>query len=296
MEVNKEIEEMLNALGDPTPKGAEEKEEEKEEEEDKKEEKPDEKEEEKSEEKEEEKEEDKEEDKEEEKEETEKEKTKRETEEKAKETEALTQIEKEKADRKKAEEDATKAEEEKRKKAEEPLKLDEHDFIGDIDLEDLTHDKAALNKLLNAVYSKGVGDAKKIATEGVLMTIPDIVKHNIALQTAMTEAKDNFYKENEDLKPFKAVVAAVFEEVAAKNSGKKIGEIMALTAPEVRTRLKLKEKAVEKKEEKKEDKKEDGKPRLHGTKSGNQRGEHREKPETKGLADDIAAMNKALGR
>jgi anionic cell wall polymer biosynthesis LytR-Cps2A-Psr (LCP) family protein len=110
----------------------------------------------------------------------------------------------------------------------------------------------------------------------------------------MTEAKDNFYKENEDLKPFKAVVAAVFEEVAAKNSGKKIGEIMALTAPEVRTRLKLQAKAVEKKEEKKEDKKED-KPRLHGTKSGNQRGVH-EKPETKGLADEIATMNKALGR
>ncbi len=129
----------------------------------------------------------------------------------------------------------------------------------------------------------------------MLTTIPDIVKHNLTLMTTLKEARDQFYKDNEDLAPFKAVVAAVFEEVAAKNSDKKIKEIMDLVAPEVRTRLQLKKAAV-KKEEKKEDKKdEDGKPRLHGVKSGiHEKG--REKPNTKGIADEISDMNKALGR
>jgi hypothetical protein len=78
-----------------------------------------------------------------------------------------------------------------------------------------------------------------MSTEGVLTTIPDIVKYNIELMTTLNQAKDKFYDDNKDLVPFKGVVAAVFEEVAAKNSDKKIGEIMDLVAPEVRTRLQL---------------------------------------------------------
>ena len=268
MEVNKEIEEMLSALGDPTPKSAEVEEEEEEEEA-------------------EEKEAEKEEEKEEAKEEKEEEKEEEPEDKDAVIANLRAQLEersKPSQPEPKEPKDEEKKEEEKK---EEPLKLDEQDFIGDLDLDDLTRDKTALNKILNAVYSKGVNDSQKIATEGVLTTIPDIVKHNITLMTTLAEARDKFYKDNEDLAPFKAVVAAVFEEVAAKNSDKKINEIMDLVAPEVRTRLQLKKTAV--KEEKKEDK-----PRLHGPKGGSQRGE-KEKPNTSGIASEIAEMNKTLG-
>lgn len=302
MEVNKEIEEMLNALGDPTPTDVKVEDDDDE----KDEETPEQKAEREAAEKveadaeaerlaEEERR----------KNETDEEREAREAAEaaeaeaanKLKEKEALDKIESDRKAAKDAEAAAetAKAEaEERRKKAEEPLKLDEHDFLGDLDLDDLTRNKEAFNKLLNAVYAKGVNDSKKIATEGVLMTVPDIVKHNINLMTALTEAKDNFYKQNEDLVPFKAVVAAVFEEVAAKNADKKLSEIMDLVAPEVRTRLQLKREAV-KKEEKKEEKNKDNPPRLHGTKGGGKRGDHREKPDTSGVAGEIAAMNRALG-
>jgi hypothetical protein len=312
MEVNKEIEEMLNALGDPTPKDAkvedEEEEEETAEEKTAREAKEAEEaanlsEEEKAAKEEEDAEATRLAEEEKLKNETSEEKTAREAKEasdeverkaaeETKEKEALAKIKTERETREKEEEETRKKAEENARKKDEPLKLDEQDFIGDLDLDDLTRDKTALNKILNAVYSKGVNDSKKMATEGVLTTIPDIVKHNINLMTTLAEARDKFYKENEDLVPFKAVVAAVFEEVASKNSDKKIGEIMNLVAPEVRTRLQLKKEAV-KKEEKKEEKKET--PRLHGAKGGNQRGNQREKPDTKGLSDEIASMNKALG-
>ena len=269
MEVNKEIEEMLNALGDPTPASAEVEEEE---EKENKEETPEGNEEEGEKKEEEVKEEEKE--AEEEKEESEDKDT------------VIANLRAQLEERSKTPQPEVK-ESEKEEKKEEPLKLDEQDFIGDLDLDDLTRDKGMFNKLLNAVYSKGVNDSKKIATEGVLTTIPDIVKHNLTLMTSLAEARDKFYSENEDLAPFKAVVAVVFEEIASKNSDKKLDDIMSLVAPEVRTRLQLKKAAV--KEEKKEA------PRLHGSKGGLQRGNQREKPDTSGIAGEIAEMNKALG-
>jgi|GEM_PF-1284526 len=215
---------------------------------------------------------------------------------KKKEKEALDSLEKERQDREKAEkveEERLKAEEDKKKAAKEPLKLDEQDFIGDLDLEELTRDKAAFNKILNAVYSKGVSDSKQLSTESVLSSIPEIVKHNLTLLTTLKEASDNFYKENADLTPFKRVVASVFEEIAAKNPDKKYGELMNLVAPEARKRLNLHEQAV--KNAKKEDDKGGGTPRLHGAKGG-QRQAQMQKPNTSAIEKEISEMNKTLGR
>lgn len=177
-------------------------------------------------------------------------------------------------------------------KKEEPLKLEDQDFIGDLDLEDLTRDKTAFNKILNAVYTKGVNDSKRIATEGVLNTIPDIVKHNLTLFTTLKEASDTFYSENKDLVPFKRVVAAVFEEIAAKNPDKKYAELMNLTAPEARKRLELHKQAV--KGEKPDDK--GGKPpRLPGAKGG-QRQTPSQRPNTSAIEKEISEMNSTLRR
>jgi hypothetical protein len=290
--VNNEIEEMLTALGDPTPenlKGDEEDDDKKEESsEDKKEEES--KEEESSEEKEEDKKESSDESsEEEEKEEKEEEKEEEETD-KDKIIENLRARLNEKPETPPAEKPKEESEEKPAEKKEEPLKLDEQDFIGDLDLDDLTRDKAALNKILNTVYAKGVNDSKRIATEGVLNTIPEIVKHNLTLLTTLKEASDNFYKENSDLVPFKRVVAAVFEEIAAKNPDKKYSELMNLTAPEARKRLELHKQAIagEKKEK-------DKSPRLPNAKGG-QRQSQSQRPNTSALEKEIADMNKSIGR
>ncbi len=209
-----------------------------------------------------------------------------------KEKETLAAINAEKEAREKEEEAARVKAEEEAKKNNEPLKLDEQDFIGEQDLDELIHDKEAFNKLLNTIYIKGVNDSKKIATEGVLNSIPDIVKHNLTLLTTLKEASDKFYAENKELVPYKKVVAAVFEEIASKNPDKKYNELMNLVAPEARKRLNLQKQAV------KEDKESEGKdgkpPRLHGAR-GNQR-QAPSKQNISSLENEISEMNKTLGR
>ena len=290
VKVNTEIEAMLSALGDPTPADL------KADEEDPGEEKPEEKEEEK---KEESPEENKEEEPPEEKPEEKKEEEKEEAEEEqAEETDKDKIIENLRARlNEKLEAPPAKKEEgvegKPAEKKEEPLKFEDQDFIGDLDLDDLTRDKAALNKILNSVYSKGVNDSKRIATEGVLNTIPDIVKHNLTLLTTLKEASDNFYNDNKDLVPFKRVVAAVFEEIAAKNPDKKYSELMNLTAPEARKRLELHKQAVKKEAE--ENKENNKSPRLPNAKGGN-RQTQTQKPNTSAIEKEISEMNKTLRR
>ena len=168
-----------------------------------------------------------------------------------------------------------------------PLSLSAQDFIGDLDPDEITRDKEAFNKLLNTVYSRGITDARKVLGEGILRTIPDIVKANITIMTALKESSDQFYKDNKDLEPFKKVVATVFEEVAAQNPGKKYNEILEKVGPEARRRLELHKKAIA------DDNK--GKPpRLPQKKGGV--GDKREKPNTSPIQSEIDSMNKVIGR
>jgi len=173
---------------------------------------------------------------------------------------------------------------------EEPLTLEEQDFIGDLDLEDVIRDKEAFNKLLNTIYTKGIGESRKLTSEKVLLAVPDIVKHNITLLTALKETSEQFYKDNPDLIPFKKVVATVFEEVAAENPGKNFRELITNVGVEARKRLDLHKKAVEPID----DKNKGGPPKLPQKKGGP--GDKTEKPNTSPLQDEIAEMNKSIGR
>jgi hypothetical protein len=191
---------------------------------------------------------------------------------------------------KKTEESVKKKEEpvKKEEKKEEPLQFQEHDFVGELDPEDIIRDKKALNLVLNSIYQKAVTDAKNIIGEGTLRAIPDIVKNNIDLYTTLKKASEDFYTENKDLAPFKRVVAAVFEEVSSQNPGKGYPELMALVAPEARTRLGLQAQAVKKEKE--------TPPRLpsKGKGGGSDRGVV--KPDTSGIVNELETMNKSIGR
>ena len=161
------------------------------------------------------------------------------------------------------------------------------DFLGDVDLDELTRDPEKFNELLNSVLKKGMEMARGITTTGnetVLKSIPDIVKTNLTIITSLKKASDQFYADNEDLKPWKQAVSAVFEEVIAKNPDKTMDENLGITGDEVRKRLKLKEIAVKKEKDKKA-------PNLPSNKGGPR---PKAKPKTEGIEAEIADMNKSI--
>lgn len=159
------------------------------------------------------------------------------------------------------------------------------DFIGDEDVDDLVRDKESFNKLLNQVYSKGISDTRTTLTEGVLRTIPDIVKTNVKVMTDLREASDKFYDTNKDLAPFKRVVSAVFEEVASSNPDKNYTELLDDVAKETRNRLELHHQAVS-------NTRDEDKPPTLPHKRTQRRAET--KPNVSRLESEIAEMDKAL--
>jgi len=167
----------------------------------------------------------------------------------------------------------------------EPVILEPYDFVGDIDIDLLYSDKETLNKLLNSVYSKGVTDSKTITSESVLLSIPDIVKTNITILNTLKEESEKFYSENEDLKPFKRVVAAVFEDISAQNPDKKYGDILAQVGDEARRRLNLQKAAV---------KPTTPNPPKLPSKGGGRRVGDGVKPDLSPMLAEIAAMNDTL--
>lgn len=168
-------------------------------------------------------------------------------------------------------------------KKEPPKPLDEQDFLGEIDLDELTRDPKEFNKVLNKIYQRAVMDTRSSVVE----TLPDIVKTNIQIMNELKATSETFYEENKDLKPFKKVVAVVFDELAASNPNKTYGDIIREVAPEVRKRLDLKKEVKEEKTTKVEP------PKLP-QKAG--RVGRPDKPTLEPLQSEFEEMNKTLGR
>ncbi len=198
---------------------------------------------------------------------------------------------------KKAEEETeteteTKTETKEEKKEPEPEPIDEVDFVGELDLDNLTRDPVELNRLLNLVHQRGVQTARTEARTGnetLLRGIPGIVKSNIELVATLKEASDKFYGDNEDLIPFKKTVAAVFEEISAESPDKPYSEIVEKVGPEVRKRLDLAKEAVSKDKDKD---KETKPPNLPKSNKGGKR--QQLKPETGSFEEELDAMEAAL--
>jgi len=143
-------------------------------------------------------------------------------------------------------------------KEEEPK---EHDFVGDLDLDEATRDPKVLNTVLNNIYKKAMIDSRT----AIIKQLPTIVEERITVQNALKKLSEDFYSENSDLKGFPKVVALVYNELASANPNSTIQDIMKDVAPEVRKRLGL--PAERKVAEKKAD---DQKPDDKGTQRGRQ--------------------------
>ena len=163
----------------------------------------------------------------------------------------------------------------------------EIDFLGkEIDLDELTRDPDMLNKILNKVYKMG-SDTSRAFQETTLKNIPDIVKSNVVAQATLKKKVDEFYTDNKDLKPFRKVVAAVYEEVASENPDWELNKIFEETERETRKRLELHRKARATSAPSTDAPKG---PRFPKTKSSRSR----QKPNTSPLLEDIDKMNEAL--
>jgi hypothetical protein len=181
-----------------------------------------------------------------------------------------------------AEKDAPVVPKTKAPTTEAPVTFETQDFLKDLDVENLTDNTEEFNKLLNAVYQKAVTDTRSVP--GIdLQSIPDMVM----VATNLQKVTESFYAENKDLKPFKKIVATVFDDLVAKDSNKTFGEIIKDVAPEVRKRLELPDQVKKPLDKGKSPKlpRKKGKP-----------GRSQDKPVLHPLRTELEEMNETLGR
>lgn len=138
-------------------------------------------------------------------------------------------------------------------KKEEPAQekvLDDEDWLGELDPQELLSDKASFNGLLNRLHKSAYDKAKADAQEALLKSIPGVIKAQIAEHATMKKLVDKFLEDNadldnEDLKPF---MAKVVTELAAANAEWSPEEVFKAAGPEIRKRLGLKAAAQKKAE------------------------------------------------
>jgi hypothetical protein len=175
---------------------------------------------------------------------------------------------------------------------EEPTKVEiqEQDFLKDQDIDELTRDPAKLNKVFNDAVRKAVADSRTT----IMSELPTVVRNQQEVIESMRETTKEFYNSNPDLTGFKKVVQSVFEEIASTNPNQTYGEIIGKVAPEVRKRLELPSptKTTENKQEVKESNKPPALP-SSGSRAGRST---KEEPSTNSLQSELEAMNKVLGR
>lgn len=156
------------------------------------------------------------------------------------------------------------------------------DFVGDLDLEDISENKEEMNKLLNKIYQEAAKTKGKDRTPDIMAAIPNI----ITAVTTLQKATETFYKDNPDLEPFKKVVGITFEELVEKNPGKNYDELINDVAPLVRQKLELPEPKKKKGKE--------APPRLPRRKGQSGRIDTNNEPTS--TQSQIEEMNKSLGR
>jgi len=161
--------------------------------------------------------------------------------------------------------------------ADEPDPATPVDFIGDLDMEDLLDSKDKLNSLLNKVRD----DAMKLGAQQVLKSIPQIVDNSVNSQVTLTQARDKFYRENDDLVPYGNLVGLAVMKISEKDPTRTVDSVLADAAKVVRNTLRLKRKAETKGNRKGKKGNFENTPKGKKTKGSSK---------LKGMAADIADM------
>ncbi len=123
--------------------------------------------------------------------------------------------------------------------------LEEVDFMGGLDMEEVTSDSRVMNQLLNKVYGVGVHQGKSLR-EGVLKSIPAVIKSVVEQQSANLAASNAFYNDNPDLDTVdrKRIVGITAEGILSDHPEYNLEKLFEETEKKVRTTLNLKKKAT----------------------------------------------------
>jgi hypothetical protein len=125
--------------------------------------------------------------------------------------------------------------------ATEPEPEADPDFLKDLDLDEVLSSSENLNRLLLAVYNRGVSESMRRASDNVLGSVQDLVTRYVREQLTMSEMVKEFYEQNEDLRPLRRTVAAYAKEISKEHPELPPQDVFSQTAVKVRTALKLKQ-------------------------------------------------------
>jgi hypothetical protein len=117
-------------------------------------------------------------------------------------------------------------------------------FLGETSIDDLLEDPAKFNAVLNNVAQNAQAGAQQQAVQQVLRSVPELVMGYITRHSAMNRMVDDFYLENTDLVNVKQTVAAVANDVHAKNPELGVEEVFKQSADATRKLLGLQKQAV----------------------------------------------------
>ena len=109
-----------------------------------------------------------------------------------------------------------------------------------MDLDEVLSSSDNLNRLLLAVYNRGINESMRRASDNVLGSVQELVSRYVRDQLSMSEMVKELYDANEDLRPLRRTVAAYAKEISRDNPDLKPQDVFTQTATKVRTALKLK--------------------------------------------------------
>jgi hypothetical protein len=170
--------------------------------------------------------------------------------------------------------------------------IEQHNFVDGIDIDDVTRDPEEFNKLLNKIYAKAVEVTRNEIqgrTDTLITKVPDMVKQNVSIQQKLAKMTQEFYEDNEDLRPFRKVVSAVYDELVQENPNETFEVILDKVEKETRSRLELPKGKVKKPKPQKSDDDPPKLPRHRGKK-----GARKTNQKTDPLINEIDEMNRSL--
>jgi hypothetical protein len=121
-----------------------------------------------------------------------------------------------------------------------PVKVEEIDFLTNLNIDDVIDDPKKLNALLNSVYQRARSDAKEDAAKAVLTALPGLVSSEVKTTNDTSVVVNEFYSHNEDLSSVKRTVMAVAAQVHAEKPEWGFQEVLKESATRTRTMLGIK--------------------------------------------------------
>ena len=119
-----------------------------------------------------------------------------------------------------------------------PSKDNVIEFIDDKGFEEAVTSKEKMNQMLTKVYNMAVQNTYK--------NTPKMVDNMIRQRTYLNDKVDVFYKENDDLLPYRQFVGFVANEISSQNPDWDLDKVFGTTAGQVRQRLGLKSQVIDK--------------------------------------------------